>query len=428
MFRNLCTIWFTMVVMCLGGSLAFAASFSVVSSGNGVYTVQGDGLSSVGGIELTISYDKSSLSAPKVAQGSLVGGGIIMPNENFGPGAIKIAILSTSGISGSGPLAVITFGNHGSGSVQIASSKLIDTSGKSVASGQMDATSSILSSKPGIPFSEPNTSSTSTATPSATAGTTPSSSSSSTATPSSSAATTTQPSSLGTVTMPGESHPAVEAKTAETAIQEPPQQTQAAAETAPPSEEHPVVEKPAEPAPSAEVQQTVYTSILESFRTYQGEKTPAAMMALFDKEVSPSIRQEPAIALSDGKTNVRIIADLPGLAGSSPNFALNGASMVSLKKGDGAGKWILEALPNKNTMNASVTILSGSSVIEYPLTTVSSLVKVPAEESYFADFLKDAAAKSPKRDLNGDGKHDYLDDYIYTALYLIQKGSRQTKK
>jgi len=95
--------------------------------------------------------------------------------------------------------------------------------------------------------------------------------------------------------------------------------------------------------------------------------------------------------------------------------------LVSLKKGAVPGRWILEALPGKNAMNASVTILNGNSVIEYPLTTVSSGVKVSPEESTFSAFLKDAGTKVPKHDLNGDGRHDYMDDYIYTALYLIQK-------
>jgi hypothetical protein len=41
----------------------------------------------------------------------------------------------------------------------------------------------------------------------------------------------------------------------------------------------------------------------------------------------------------------------------------------------------------------------------------------------FAQFLKDGSEPKPKRDLNGDGRHDYQDDFIYTVNYLIVKDS-----
>jgi len=410
MFRNLCTIWFTMVVLCIGSSLAFAATFRVVSSGNGVYTVQGSEMDGIGGVDLMVSYDKSSLSSPVTSQGSLAGA-VFAANDKFAPGLIKIAIISTSGLSGSGTLAVIKFGNRGSGTVSITSANPISTGGAPVA-GTIE--------KDSISQPPPTDSGGSTDK----GQTDPSTQGSQQA----AAAGTSAPTGMGTVTMPGDIQPSSDAKPAETTATEPPQQTPPVAESLAAAAEPSVIEKPVEPAANVEVKQTVYGSVLERFRTYQGEKTPATMTALFAKEVAPTIRQEPAIAISDGKTNVRIIADMPASAGSSPNFALSGASMVTLKKGDVSGRWILEALPNKNTMTASVTILSGSSVIEYPLTTVSSVVKVSAEESYFADFLKDAGTKAPKKDLNADGRHDYLDDYIYTALYQIQKGSGKAPK
>lgn len=141
------------------GSVAktVAASVSVVPADSGKYTVQGDSLDGVSGIDLKISYD-GSLSSPTVTQGSLVSGAMMAANTNI-PGSIKIAVISTKSFSGSGPVAKITFAN-GSGSVKIASVSMINSSGASVTGPtSVGTTSSTLS---GVPFSQPAPSSTTT--------------------------------------------------------------------------------------------------------------------------------------------------------------------------------------------------------------------------------------------------------------------------
>ena len=407
MIRKSLSVLLVPVFFFIASSIAAGASLSVSSSGNGVYTVQGSAMDGIATVDLTVTYNSATLSSPSVSQGSLISGAMMVANTNI-PGSIRIAIVSTSHFSGSGPVVIISFANKGTGTVQIANIKLTDNKGIA-----MSATA--LYPEPGIPFSE-TTTSTSTSTSTSTATTTATTPSSTSTT-----ASTSQPTSLGTVSMPGVNQPGGDVKPAKPPLTEPPQQPPEVAEKLSAATEPPAVEQSAEPVTNAELKQTVYVSILERFHTYQGERTPASMMMLFANALAPAIRQEPAIAISDGTTNVRIIIDLPAFAVSSPNFALSGARMVSLKKGAVPGRWILEALPGKNAMNASVTILNGNSVIEYPLTTVSSGVKVSPEESTFSAFLKDAGTKVPKHDLNGDGRHDYMDDYIYTALYLIQK-------
>jgi hypothetical protein len=50
-------------------------------------------------------------------------------------------------------------------------------------------------------------------------------------------------------------------------------------------------------------------------------------------------------------------------------------------------------------------------------------------EEDFKLFLKDRGTlKSPKYDLNGDGKRDYLDDYIFTANYIVARQNEQAGK
>jgi hypothetical protein len=74
-------------------------------------------------------------------------------------------------------------------------------------------------------------------------------------------------------------------------------------------------------------------------------------------------------------------------------------------------------------MRATMTIMTDSDIIEYPLTLAPPIKDISPAEANFTVFLKDSGATPPKRDLNGDGRHDYLDDFIYTANYLIRKGA-----
>jgi len=170
------------------------------------------------------------------------------------------------------------------------------------------------------------------------------------------------------------------------------------------------------------------TAVLERFRAYRGVKTPAILIALFKQQISASFRQEPLVALSDGTTAVTIVADLSAESGSSPNFALNGAKLVSLRKDDASSMWFIEALPTKGALSASLMVLSENHVTEYPLTIAPAIKNVAATEAAFAAFLKDAAKAPAQHDLNGDGNYDGIDDYIYTANYLARQEKAPTAK
>lgn len=192
-----------------------------------------------------------------------------------------------------------------------------------------------------------------------------------------------------------------------------------------PAEEKPVL-KPQKPE-NANI--TSYKGTLENFRAYKGKKSPANLIALFNKNIAPTIRQEPALAPSDGKTLVKILTKLETTDDKLPNFALNGAKLISLNRDNASFTWIIEVLPQANIMQSSLTILTDSDRIEYPLTLAPPIKGVSPSEADFVVFLKDSGAATPKRDLNGDAKHDYLDDFIYTANYLMRKGATgKTKK
>lgn len=412
---RLITLFTAITLLFMSVQAAFSASVTITPAAAGTYTVQGNSMEGVAGIDLTIFYDSSSLSSPTVNQGSLVAGALMAANTN-NPGSIKIAIVSTKAFSGSGPIATVTFttlnktGGITSASVSMINSKGAPITAQVVVSGGNAASANVsdLSTTPGIPFSLPGTATVTTGLTTTT--TSPASS---------------MPTYLGTVSMPPDVQAKSDAKPADTTgIPGPVTEPAAVKPVDPPAGEKPV----AEPQKLEKVKISSYKGVLESFRAYKGEISPAVFIALFNKEISPAIRQEPAVALSDGKTPVNILVKFETAGDRSPNFSLNGARLVSLHK-DASSAWIIEALPQAGVVRAGITILTDSDIIEYPLTLAPPVAGVSAAEADFAVFLTDSGAPTPKRDLNGDGSHDYLDDFIYTANYLMKKGAAaKTKK
>jgi hypothetical protein len=407
--RHLSSIVFSIFLFSVHG--AFGASITITPSGNGSFGIQGNSMAGVHGIELNVVYDNSSLGSPSVSQGSLVSGAMMASNTNI-PGSIKIDIISSTAFSGSGQIATISFVSHaGTGSISV-STTLIDIKGTPVPGGgtstaadfQTSASDTTgFNSTPGIPFSKPGSTDTTTTT----------------ATTNTTSAAGGIPTALGTVSMPSDVQTGGNTKPAETdGVPDKVTKLEAAKLGEPPAAGEKSV---TEPKPPVKIITTSYQGALENFRTYKGEKSPAILIGLLKKEIAPAIRQEPAFALSDGKATVRILAEIN--VSKSPKFILSGAELVSLSKNDTSGTWVIEALPNSGALQATLTILTDSDTIEYPLTLAPPVVGISPVEAEFALFLKDSGAAKPKRDLNGDGRHDYVDDYIYTVNYLITKDS-----
>lgn len=413
------SIVFLLLLICAQG--AFGASITITPSGNGAFIIQGNSLDGIAGIDLEVSYDNSSLASPKVDQGSLVSGAMFAANPNFGPSVIKIAIVRSSAFSGSGTLALVTFASHTGSGIVTVSNSMINAQGKAVpGSGKVSATdyqtsttgSTGLSSSPGIPFSQTSPTTTTTTT---------------TVTTGSAPTTSSPATSFGTITMPSDVPTKSDTSTTDTTGVPVQPAEPAAAIPIEPSVETKTADPPAEKTPAI-AKTTTYKGTLENFRAYKGEKSPDILVALFNKKIATTIHQEPTVALSEGKTPVKIVAELKDAGEKSPNFALNGAKLVSLSKGDAPFTWLIEVLPQTGVLQASLTILTERDIIEYPLTLAPPVEGLSPAETDFIIFLNDSGVTPPKRDLNGDNKHDYLDDYIYTAHYLIKKNDGKKPK
>src|SRR5512133_1570145 len=182
---------------------------------------------------------------------------------------------------------------------------------------------------------------------------------------------------------------------------------------------------PDNPLPASAVQvgqsSAPATSVLESFRTHTGPRTPAALTALFDAPLATNIRQHPAVVLSDGASPVTITVVVGSSDSKAPNVAFNGAQQISLKRSK-ADEWVIEALPVVDTWNVSLLLMTDSTTREIALTVAPPLPKeIDLSEQGFIAFLGGAhAGAQPLLDLNDDGRRDYLDSFIFAANYLTK--------
>lgn len=398
---------------------AYAALFTISSSGNGVFALQGAGLAGVGAIDATISYDTATLSNPHVVQGGLLSGATMLANTNS-PGVVRIGVISTNVITGSGVVATISFDRPGGGAGKILSLYVVTVNSTGVS---LAAQSQVINP------AEINTPSPVAETP---ASDTPTASEE----PPLSPATDTGQgyTAPGSINIPGKTGEPPTQQSAPNNPQEQPsmetkggQPEETAAETLPDQQSPATEPTPASP----EKKQVVYKSVLERFREFKDNKTPKSLAALFDMEPIPNVRQEPVIALSDGKTRVKVTIQSMPTGKEAPNFALKGAKLIALEKKGGA--WLIEALPEMKAYEAAITVLHDGSRTDIPLTVAPPLEagNAPAgglSEAGFNLFLKErGTSKAPRFDLNGDGVRNYIDDYIFTANHILKISQKPNK-
>ena len=394
---------------------ALAGLIAVTPAGGSSFTLQASGFNAPAGFHLTVNYDSTSYTNPRVVQGSLASGGMFAANTNF-TGSLQLAVISTTPLKGSGPIATITFDPIGA------------TAGAVTVTGYVINTASAY-----LPVTFGGWS------PSG-GGTDPNAVASTNTTTSTANTTTTTSGGVGgapfvvggTLTMPSDDSGAREHRDAAGQPQTAPLEPRENIASAPVPAGAAVAPEPPPAAkkPQAEPPRPVQ-SVLEKFRLFAGERTPKNLVALFDRDQGAAFSQSPAICLADGKSSVRIV--ITKVSGDkAPNFSFNHAVYLSLQPA-GDGEWQVEVRPDKGALRASVSMLSDGAQQEIPL-TVAPPVDIDLDksgavnEANFQLFLKTRGTEgAPRFDLNGDGKRDYQDDYIYTANYLAMKAMQDKK-
>ena len=128
---------FVLIMILTTNSLCWGApALALVGRGDGSYELMAQGLEKVKNIDLTITYDPSTLTTPRIKQGALVYGAMMMPDFSS-PGIIRVTLISSvpQGIKGNGSIGMLTFARTTAGAGQVVSftASLVSTNGGALA-------------------------------------------------------------------------------------------------------------------------------------------------------------------------------------------------------------------------------------------------------------------------------------------------------
>ena len=155
-----------------------------------------------------------------------------------------------------------------------------------------------------------------------------------------------------------------------------------------------------------------FQSVLDRFKSFDGERTEAALRHLFETDPATPFRQTPAVALADGRTPVTVTFNLASPGQEVNVMVLTNVQMVSFKYLSNGTKAKMIVLPKAGSSRSSLMIKAGDRIFNLPLTVAPPLAPSLAE-------LGVTDGKVIRRDYNGDGVIDYLDDYILMANRLV---------
>lgn len=380
-----------------------APVLTVRSAGDSAFVIQGMQLENVATMDITVTYNSASLANPQVRQGELIAGAMMAVNANT-PGTVRLALIRTEPIEGSGTVATLYFSKNGNaaGSVNTLSARLTSTGGEEL------PVSTQVYNQP-VADSSQNTSKG------------PEQEESRPPDQSDSGTNSSFPGMVGlTVTTDsgGErrEHPGKETfdQTAMPAPGADPMEPYREMRTA-------VSETPFSKVPEREI--SSMKSVLHLFREYRGSRSAKAFIALFEASKTEGFRQIPSIVAADGKTTVTVVFRAEPGKQDPPNMAVSGARLISVVRDpQDYDLWSAKLLPERGEDGISVAVTLGKLSVFFPLTVVPRL-NVDLDESGkitqadFSLFLNSQGGF----DLNGDGKRDYKDDYLFTANYLLAR-------
>ena len=391
---------------------ALASLVTLSPAGGSVYLLNGEGLPDISGLEITIIYDASSLLNPRVVPAGLFSGALMMANTTS-PGSIRIAAVQPGAVQGSGPIATISFdGAAGPGG---------GVSGMQVSAispaGQRNELPVVIS----------------------TAGTTPrpqEAQDSGSTQPSPSAGmneVTGLPTSVLVPLPVGGSAGAAEAAQQAAPVPDAPESSLETAEKEEQTKESGREERKEEAKEQGEGNgsRPVLTqqSVLERFREFPGPWTPEGTMQLFQQDPLLGCRQEPQVALADGKSTITLTVIVSPGAKGDPVFSLQGGTILrAVRDRDNTNTWVVRVRPDRNVIDALIRVDDGIVAREVPL-TVAPRLNADLDGSGTVteqDFL--LHVRSRQGDGGKVGKKDFRDDYRFAANYLVAVGTNPVKR
>jgi hypothetical protein len=165
-------------------------------------------------------------------------------------------------------------------------------------------------------------------------------------------------------------------------------------------------------------------SVLQRFKKYEGEKELSSFVALFGRSYGDRFVQEPAVAISDGKSPVTIRIDVQPDGAHSTAIALADATLLSKEARE--KDVVITVLPNEGTWDARLVISTGREILDYPLVVAPpvNLAGTINANNFIGALHAYIGNQSPP--LQKENKI-YLSEYIFTANYLARLKRWQPK-
>lgn len=400
--------WFLTIVVTLCTVLGLAdrgmaaSTVAITPAGNSSFIVQGSGVENAAAMDIIINYDTTTLSSPQVAQGAMISGAMMAVNDSV-PGSLRLGIIRTTPIKGTGVIATVTFVQKGDAAGNIIALKvsLSNIDGKPLP---------VLArvSNPATAAPDNGSSGTSQDAQPATAAGSPA------------------PAGGGLPAVPLIG-PALSETSASAGSKE--QTSALSAGTDPASELMGTSRSATLSADAAGMTASAETSgkkiqriksVLDRFRDYKGERTRKAFARLFEQDDMTGFRQYPPVALSDGKSAVRVSFICNASSKTAADVAVMGARFVSIKKDpDYSSTWIVTLVPEKDSYEVSLAVSQGDRKMVYPLTVAPQAGSVKNTPVVATDREFDVYLKGKGQEGTAAKQKRYLTDYIVTANYLV---------
>ena len=110
-------------------------------------------------------------------------------------------------------------------------------------------------------------------------------------------------------------------------------------------------------------------SVLELFNAHQPPRTEEVLSSLF-RRGDGMFAQSPSLLLSDGRASLTLAIRTPG--DRAPRFTIFNGDCTGLKIGE-EGEWLLNIVPARGALQASVTVLTDEEMVEFPLAVAPPL-------------------------------------------------------
>lgn len=293
------------------------ALVAVQSNGNGGFTLRADGLKDVIGGDIRLDYMTYDQAAPNVRILGL-GGQVDLRVATDSPGTIVFSFTSRKPITGSGMLATLTLAGQDEDAGRILSLSVLLRNDKGV---EESARTSVTD----IPYEKRKS-------PAPSAGKKKRTNDKPSDGPVDSGTAKSLPEIVPTDTMPSKKL-----------------------------------------SPAAPVIFRRLESVLDRFRGYVGELTHDAIDRLFAPIGKGEFRQEPAVLLTDGLAEAHLTFRPAEDGEEITCFIIMGGLSTAVQKGETAGEWMLSLVPERGSLNTSVTVKTTRSLVEYPLTVAPPL-------------------------------------------------------